>query len=191
MLSKHDARTAKNRRLFQPFFECNQVFGFKKNNSWLLFEIIDDVRTFQTKSISMRQPHTHALITQNIYFKVWVGIKVRFKRWYGRELFILGWVSRLVFIACCIVWFVNDGNPGRERSSHRRTLLTSPLVKGQDGVFRPGSQIRLLKSVWSCSSNQTEHVISRSEAVLQSLLTPTHWHKLQSLHRKEGGNRVA
>lgn len=23
----------------------------------------------------MPQPHTHALITQNIYFKVWVGIK--------------------------------------------------------------------------------------------------------------------
>lgn len=105
----------------------------KKN---LLFEIIDDVRAFQTKSIQMLQPHTHALITQNIFFKVWVGIKVRFKRWYGRGWFILGWVSRLV-IARCIVWLVNDANPGRERSSHRRTLLTSPLEKRTEWCFPP------------------------------------------------------
>lgn len=37
--------------------------------------ITDDVRYFQTKSIWRLQPHTHAVITQNIYFKVWLGIK--------------------------------------------------------------------------------------------------------------------
>lgn len=37
--------------------------------------VADDVRSFTTKSVSTPQPHTHVLITQNIYFKVWVGIK--------------------------------------------------------------------------------------------------------------------
>lgn len=52
------------------FFSAMKYLAIKKRPP-----VADDVRSFQTKSILTPQPHTHALIAQNIYFKVWVGIK--------------------------------------------------------------------------------------------------------------------
>lgn len=81
----------KQRRLSSPFLEGDEVLGFKKRTWSCCWNhlITDDVRSFQTKSIWRLQPHTHALITQNIYFKVWLGIKSGWSSdmeeddWYG------------------------------------------------------------------------------------------------------------
>lgn len=51
----------------------------------------------------------------------------------------------------------------QEESSRRRAALTD--------VLRAGFQILLLKSVWMCSSNHTQHVIRRSLGVSRSFLT--------------------